>query len=391
MTGPDQQSVSGGEGERSKTSADRPSAAGEGRASGGIFEGDGWLPSEVSVLRLINVLLEHRRAVVVLPLACAVLLLIYSFLSSPSFTSSATFMAQSEASSLSRLSGLATQIGVSVPSSLDGAEQSPAFYADLLRSSNLLREVVTTEFELPEGERGEGGTRKSELLQLLGVEGDSRPERIVNAVEALRNRMTTGTDLETGVVRVAVATPWPSVSHKVVERLIDLVNRFNVERRRSQAQAEREFLENRVASARRGLESAEDTLEEFLERNRRYENSPRLRFEYQSLQRRVELRQQVFTSLAQSLEQAKMQEVRSTPVITVVERPERPVKPDGQNRILLILLGVLLGGGLAVSWSFGHQFFQATRRTEPDAFARFEELRSEAEQELQQIWGRLLP
>jgi uncharacterized protein involved in exopolysaccharide biosynthesis len=325
------------------------------------------------------------------PLVCAVLLLGYSFVRPSSYTSSATFMAQSEAPNLSQLSGLAAQIGVSVPSSIGGGTQSPAFYADLLRSSNLLRDVVTTTYSLPEDMLEESGSGEGDLVTIFDVGGETRGEKIVNAVENLRVRLTTGTDVETGVVRVAVTTRWPALSHQIVQRLIDLVNRFNVERRRSQAEAERRFLEGRVEAARQELRAAEDSLERFLDRNRRYENSPRLRFEYQSLQRRVELNQQVFSTLAQSFEQAKMQEVRSTPVITVVEEPETPVKPDAQSRILLVLLGLLGGGVVAIGWAFGREFIQATRETEPDAYARFMDLRQEARRDVERLWRRVRP
>lgn len=369
----------------------RSTAGSRDDASEGIFGGRGWRPTEVSLLPVVNVLLEHRRSVLLIPVICVVLLLGYSVLRPPAYTSSATFTAQSDAPNFSQLSGLAAQIGISVPTSLGGGGQSPAFYADLLRSTNLLSDVVATDYRLPENLAGEDGPTSEDLVWILDIEGDTREEKVVNAVEALRNRMTTGTDLETGVVRVAVSTPWPRVSHQLVERLIDLVNRFNVERRRSQAEAERKFLESRVESARQDLQAAEDSLESFLERNRRYENSPRLRFDYQSLQRRVELNQQVFTSVAQSLEQAKMQEVRSTPVITVVEQPEQPVKPDGQSRVLLVLLGLLGGGVLAISWAFSREFFRATRTSEPDAYARFTELKNDAKQDLARLWRRLRP
>src|SRR2546428_650042 len=96
-----------------------------------------------------------------------------------------------------------------------------------------------------------------------------------------------------------------------------LVNTFNLERRQSRAAQEKRFVETRRTEARDELQVAEDRLKSFLERNRDYRNSPQLVFDQERLAREVALRQQLLTSLSQAYEQARIDEVRDTPVITV--------------------------------------------------------------------------
>jgi len=61
-------------------------------------------------------------------------------------------------------------------------------------------------------------------------------------------------------------------------------------------------------------------------------------------EREVMLRQSVLTTLVQSYEQARIAEVRDTPVITVLEKPFLPPGPDERRLVLSAALGIVLGG-----------------------------------------------
>jgi uncharacterized protein involved in exopolysaccharide biosynthesis len=110
------------------------------------------------------------------------------------------------------------------------------------------------------------------------------------------------------------------------------------------------FTQERLAAAHAELQQAERAVEEFLERNRSYERSPALQFEYSRLQRRLDLRQSVYVALAQAHEQASIEAVRNTPVITVLDHPAGSAEKAKSLFGLLFLAGALgtVGGvGLA--------------------------------------------
>ncbi len=68
--------------------------------------------------------------------------------------------------------------------------------------------------------------------------------------------------------------------------------------RQTRAGSERRFVEARLSKARAEFRDAEDALQEFSVRNRRYDASPDLRVQYGRLERAVSLRQQGYTQLA---------------------------------------------------------------------------------------------
>jgi len=254
------------------------------------------------------------------------------------YTSTATFMPQTSDETLSRLSGIAAEFGVTVPGADPG--DSPAFYASLLTSRDILRAVVLTAYPLST-ERGDSA--RATLVELYEVDGDSPAIRRDKAVERFLKDLDIETERETELIRLEVTTPWPSVSQGAAQRLLDLVSRFNLTTRQTQAGAERRFVESRLETARAELRAAEARFQTFLQRNREFSNSPALVFENDRLNREVELRQQVVTSLVQSFEQSRIDEVRNTPVTTIVEPPDLPAQPDPRRLVLKTLLGLTAG------------------------------------------------
>lgn len=340
----------------------------------------------VSWVRLANVLLVHRRVLVIAPLLVAGLVLGWSLLTPRTYTVEASFTPHAAGDAQRRgLAGLASQFGLSIPT--EQSAQTPAFYADLLQSRGLLKEVVRAPYRLTRD--GSGQLVEGDLVSLFGIRAQSRPLAIELAVERLHDEfVAVSVNRGTGVVKLSVTSTSSDLSRQIAQRLLELVNHFNLEIQQSQAEAEREFIGEQLAEAESGLLAAEDSLERFLQGNRRYENSPELVFHFERLQRRVSLRNQVFTSLSQSYAQAKIDEVRNTPVITVVEQPEAPARPDDRRLVLKTTLGLLIGGIFAVLWAVGRGMIARDRQREPDDWAEFNRLRRLAVSDVRRLWRR---
>jgi uncharacterized protein involved in exopolysaccharide biosynthesis len=240
---------------------------------------------------------------------------------------------------LSQISGLAAQFGLAVPSGESGF--SAAVYADLITSDDVVGRVSQDRYATVHGD-------SVTLLDLLNASGDSPALRRARAIRMMGPRLRSSVNTRTGVVAVSVTLVDPLVAKQVVEHVIAAVVRFNVERRQSQASAERRFTEHRLAEAQDSLSTAEADLGTFLKRNRDFRSSPDLTLEQDRLNRKVLMRQQVYTTLAQSYEQAKIEEVRDTPVITVLQPAEEPVLPDSRRTAVKTALGLAVGFALGV-------------------------------------------
>lgn len=313
---------------------------------------------EISLWEVLAVLLRRRGTIVLCTILVSVLAVGVTLLRARTYTTEASFRPQGSEASASELIALASQFGVNVGSA-GGDEASPAFYAELLTSRAILERVTKERYEV----EGVGSTMLKDLLE---IEEDTEPLRDDETIEWLRdNAVSVSTGRETGTVTVTVETEWPDLSKQIAENLLDEVARFNLDTRRSQAASERAFIESRVHNAEAELERAEEAQREFLEANRQFEDSPLLLFQHDGLQREVSLRQSVLTTLMQSYEQARISEVRDTPVITVLQVPFLPPGPDDRRLVLSAALGIILGGMAGIVLAFLVEAFRRPSAGDP--------------------------
>jgi len=326
---------------------------------------------EISLWEVLAVLLRRRGWIVGAVMVGAILAVAVALLRAPTYTTEASFRPQGSEASASDLLALASQFGVNVGGTTQ--EASPAFYAELIVSREILHRVASVPYAV------DGGPPVP-LADLFEVEEETEGLRLEKTIDRLREgAMSVSTGRETGIVTIEVETEWPELSRAIAQRLLDEIARFNLETRQSQATAERAFIEARVNKAEAELRSAESALEAFLQRNRQWEQSPVLMFEHDRLNQAVLLRQQVFTTLVQSFEQARISEVRDTPVITVLQSPFIPPGPDERRLILSLALGIVLGGMFGVVMAFV-----------VDAFRRPADQADPAREEFRRSWEGLV-
>lgn len=300
---------------------------------------------EISLWEVLAVLLRRRGTIV----GSAVLIGIAAFTVAHflplKYTTNASFRPQGSEASSSQIMALASQFGVNVPGG-GSDEASPAFYAEILTSREILARAAAQTYEVD----GVGGALLKDLLE---IEEDTEAIRDQETIEWLRDdAVSVNTGRETGTVNVTVTTEWPEVSKAIAERLLEEVALFNMDTRQSQAASERAFISARVEEAEEHLDAAEDALQAFLEANRQYQNSPLLVFQHGELMREVTLRSSVLTTLVQSELQAEISEVRDTPVITVLQSPYLPPDNDPRRRVLSTLIGLILGSMFGIVLAF---------------------------------------
>ncbi len=191
----------------------------------------------ISLWWYASVVLRRWRLVVLVPTLVAAIVAVSSLLSARQYVASAAFVPQEPPSAQSGLGELARQFGVAAPRA---NASSPQFYADLLVSREVLRDLILTSYSV-----GSGSDSSVDLLQYFHIGLPNRDDAVVLAIRRLRRVLSVRTDRNTGVVTFEVRTDIPTLSVRVVGRLLELVNEFDLHRRQTQARAEREFVEGR--------------------------------------------------------------------------------------------------------------------------------------------------
>lgn len=335
-------------------------------------------PDEPTIWGLINPLIRNRWLVVGVPLLVGLLVFAVLRSAAPRWTSTASFL-PSSSDGRSSVPSLAQQIGLVAVSD---AGQNSQFYGRLLRSRQLLRSVVAHEYSVTT----DSGVVNATLTGFLDVDQDLPPARRAEAaVSRLAKAVKTDVDALTGLVTLSVTMPLPELAQQTAARMIESVNDFNNRRMREQAAARRQFTGALVDSAELALRSAENRLESFTQRNRAYAGNPQLVLERDRLQREVEFRQDLYTSIATSHEQARIEAMRDTPLITMVEPPLVPLQREPRRAALQSLAAMALTMLLMTFVAFGRESLARSRRSEPDEYATFRRLRDETVRDLRRI------
>ncbi|MGD2215555.1 MAG: GNVR domain-containing protein [Gemmatimonadales bacterium] len=335
-----------------------------------------------NLLQLLAILLKRWKLVAGLPIAFAVATAIIVLIIHPRYTAHVVFVPETQSRTLNLpagLSGLAARFGVSA----GAGPSSPRFYADVVESRTLQDQVLLSRLPNPLTAAPDDS---AELISILEIEGETEAERLEDGRRVLETIVSVRYNPETSVVNLAVETISPALSADLANRYIALLNRFNLENRQSRVGEKRRFIEERMAAAEAELAAAEETLKTFLESNRQFRGSPELTFEYERLQRRVTIKQDVFTTLRRSYEEARIQEVNDTPLITVIDRAVPPHDKSSPRRRLTVMIAFALGGVLGVFGAFGREFVERAQHRDRDDYEELASRWQGLKTEIAAIW-----
>ena len=334
--------------------------------------------AELSIVSLVNTVLRHRWMIVLIALAGAAYAGYKSAQLPRVFTSESQFMPKGGRGQ-SQLQGLAAQFGIG-----GGGDptQSPQFYVDLLRSRAVLAGVGDREFHV----RTDSGMKTGNIAKIYGIRNTDSLGRAAAITNTIRGKARAVVSARTGVITLRVSDRYPDMAVQLNQALLDQVNIFNLGQRQASAGAEREFIEKRLVDAQTQLSQAESNLQSFLMENRDFRSSPNLSLEFDRLNRTVNSRQSLYNALASSYEQAKIEEVRDLPVITVLEPPDYPIQPDPRRTRRKATLGLLVGLVAGIALAFFRDRVAENRKIRSDEFAELSALKREALGDLTHPW-----
>jgi uncharacterized protein involved in exopolysaccharide biosynthesis len=299
---------------------------------------------------LMAAVVERREVLGILTALGLVVGLVLAVVLPPRFTSETRIVgiASTRTSLISGLAGLAGGVAGLVGDlgglSLGGGSQvSPDFYVDLLQSRELREDLLQSRFPV------NGDSSHTErLLDQLHITGRTEALRLDKGVRYLKRRTSVGSALKSGIIDVRVTLPRPDLAAAVARRMIELLNAFNLNRLQFQSRQQRIFSEHRLQEAEAELRKAEQDQMVFAERNRSITNSPALQVESARLQRVVEAKQIVYTTLSRSYEEARIAEAKDVPTLTVIDQAEPPARRSHPRPWLTVLIGV--GSGLLLGF-----------------------------------------
>jgi uncharacterized protein involved in exopolysaccharide biosynthesis len=176
------------------------------------------------------------------------------------------------------------------------------------------------------------------------------------ALEVLNDRISVN-EGKSGLITVEILMEEPEIAAEMANTIYPAIVDFTVETHSKQARLNRKFIEERQVEVKEQLTETEDALKIFRERNRSIMESPQLQLEIERLMREVEIKTQVYITLQQQYELARIDEVKETPSVIILDEGIPAVKKDQPKRKLIVIIFTLLGVMLAICLSLFRKAF----------------------------------
>jgi uncharacterized protein involved in exopolysaccharide biosynthesis len=299
--------------------------------------------------RLLPPLWANRKRILLIAFAVAAVTLGINFLIPVYYKATATLLPETEGSktsALGQLAGVAQLAGVSIP----GTEVA-RLYPTIVTSETVLKAVIERKFS----------TRRSQdsvnLVQYFDFREGS-PEKDMDAtLKLMRVLLVASTDTKTSVVSLSLEMPEPQLAADVLNAVVQELDRFMRSKRVTSASEQVRWTDVRIKQVQQELRAAEETLKDFRERNRRVSDSPDLLLQQQRLLRNVEVGSAVFIELKKQYELAKLEEIKNTTIVSVLDAARVPVKKDGPHRATNTAIMFLLAiAGLSSYYVGNHRY-----------------------------------
>lgn len=293
-----------------------------------------------AILELIRESVRRWRFVTAVVVATAAIALLLTLVMTPVYQASVTVLPRGDSARLGLLGSLFDVSGLSTA----GGAGNEVLYAKILVSDDVLMDVIDRTWTY------RGSATPVTLYEVLGIDHHPGEEGALDRdraelMERLRDGMIGMTrDKTTGFMTVRVRVPRdPVLAAELANALVDRLDRYNIGTSTSRAGRQLRFLEARLLDVRRELTAAEDSLVDFVERNRAYREAPVLNQRYQRLQREAEATNAVWIELRRQVELTRLEEQRQLTTLDILDRAVAPVKPVTPDLLLNLIVAVCLG------------------------------------------------
>ena len=174
------------------------------------------------------------------------------------------------------------------------------------------------------------------------------------AIKRFNNYINVNEDRLSGLITITASFEDPVIAASIANFIGNQVQAYIQKENSAQSTKEKLFISERLAIVKSELEISESELKDFKERNRSYEESPELFMVFSRLFREVEAKKEVYLTLQKQLELARINEVKQTPILHILDHAVSPTRKSSPNRLLFLITFAFAG----LTYSFLRTIFK---------------------------------
>lgn len=311
---------------------------------------------EIDLKKIYLSLKKGIKWVIITPSIFVIIAVIYVlFIAKPIYTSETTLLLVNSGGSQSRLGGLVSQFGFSLPSLDDNVNYlSAETLPEILSSRTLAKAILYADFNSQEFDN------PTSLLSIITDQKDiakaDSNKIITGAIKHIQNILEIKQIKNTPMFILLVNSPEPQLSAEISSAVITELEQLQSDFTKHELLDQKEFISERLVDIQNELNQAETKLKKFREQNLQISLSPTLLLHQERLKREIEIQTQIYISLKQQFEQVKIEEAQNKSFLKIIDPPNVPIYHSKPKRKLIVitwgLIGLIIGVIIAVGKNY---------------------------------------
>lgn len=336
---------------------------------------------EIDLVELIRLMWLNRWLVIKITGVAMVLGLMVALFSKKEYTASCDIVLQSSTSgSSSSMSSLAALAGINIGQMQNSVRAlSPYVYENILNSTSYRKELMYTVMDFEKADRpvsfyeyftseefNKPGVMDYVKKYTIGLPGviigairGPQPESEASAVEEgsaietltseeascvslLSKAVVITLDDKKGYITITANMPEPVAAAQLAQAAFDILQKYITKFKIEKVQSDLDFVQERYDEAKRNFEEVQARRAKLRDANMNTTRYSALA-ELEKLDAEYALRQGVYNSLAQRVEQAKINVKETTPVLTVINPVTVPRQKSKPRRAMILFAFTFLG------------------------------------------------
>ena len=340
---------------------------------------------EIDLAELLRKLFRERKRIYRWCFVAALIGLVLAFSIPVEFTVNSKLAPEtvSKTGSTGNLSSLASLAGINLGSMSTADAVSPDLYPDIVSSTPFVVELFPVQVEFKDRKEKlsadyysylKDHTRKAWWIAganlalkakdwcmglLRGKEEAVEEAEQLNpaaltweqekVAKTVRKDISLAVDKKTSVITLTVKAQDPHVAALISQEVISRLQTYVTNYRTGKSREDLKYYESLFIEARDAYFTAQQRYARYVDSNQGV-ILQRVKTEEERLQNEMNLNYQLYNTCAQQLQAAKAKVQQETPVFTIINPPQVPIKRSKPARATILFASILLGGVAASIW-----------------------------------------
>ncbi len=285
---------------------------------------------QLNLKNMLPRIISQWKKILIIVASLTILSGIYLFFIPNIYTAETSILPEMEKN---KMLGMISNLNIAAATGLTlGETPVSKLYPMIIKSSRVLYEVIYTKYNTDEFKDS------VDLIRYWKIEKKSEPENYEAALKRLRNRMDVAFDNKLGTLILKVDMEEPKLAADVANNITAQLDDYTRTKKKTGVTLQREFIEKRLQEVKLTLQTAEDNLTYFREKNRRIGDSPELMIAEERLIRNVQINSTIFIELTKQIEIARIEEIKNIPLINILDYARIPIQKSYPHRAIMFIL-----------------------------------------------------